>query len=135
MPVPSVIALSHLVARIVKKKILIVCRTAPYGSSLAREAIDTALAAAVFEQALSVLFMDDGVYQLTTEQHSTELGQKNHQKLLDSLAMYDIEELFADNYSLKKRRLTQLELRAGLTRLDKSEVSQFIESHNLILSY
>jgi len=38
------------------KRILIICRKAPYGNSLSREALDIALAASVFDQSLALLF-------------------------------------------------------------------------------
>ena len=52
------------------KKILIHCRKPPYGNSLAREAIDIALATAAFDQALTLLFSEDGVFQLLDQQNS-----------------------------------------------------------------
>ena len=59
------------------KQILCISRHAPYSGNLAREALDTVLAAAVFDQAIGLLFMDDGVYQLLQEQQNITLDKKN----------------------------------------------------------
>ncbi len=50
------------------KKLLFISRHAPYGSSLARDALDAVLASSAYDQQLSLLFMDDGVFQLLKNQ-------------------------------------------------------------------
>jgi tRNA 2-thiouridine synthesizing protein C len=78
------------------KSLLVVLRHSPYGSSLARAAVDTALAAAAFEQPVKLLFMGDGVLQLLPEQDSQGIGVKNIGRLLSSLPLYDIESVYVD---------------------------------------
>jgi tRNA 2-thiouridine synthesizing protein C len=79
-----------------KKSLLVVVRRSPYGSSLARASLDVALAAAAFEQPVSLLFMGDGVLQLLAEQDSKAIGVKNIGRLLASLPLYDIERVYVD---------------------------------------
>lgn len=79
-----------------KKSLLVVLRHSPYGSSLARAAVDTALAAAAFEQPVKLLFMGDGVLQLLPDQNSKGIGVKNLGRLLASLPLYDIESVYVD---------------------------------------
>ncbi len=55
-------------------KLLVAVRHAPYGGSLAKTAIDTALAAAAFEQDVSVLFLGAGVLNLVPGQDGHALG-------------------------------------------------------------
>ncbi len=117
------------------KKTLILCRNPPYGSSTSREAIDVALAGAVFEQDINILFLDDGVYQLIKEQDADLIEQKNQGKLLDSLEMYDIEQLYAEQDSLEKRGLNTSNIHDSTKILQDSEVAAFISSHQVILSY
>ena len=79
-----------------RKSLLVVVRRSPYGSSLARASLDVALAAAAFEQPLSLLFMGDGVLQLLAGQESQAMGVKNIGRLLASLPLYDIERVYVD---------------------------------------
>ncbi|MEJ2418879.1 MAG: DsrE family protein, partial [Exilibacterium sp.] len=44
-----------------KKKILVVNRHPPYGSSLAKESLDAVLAASAYEQDIGILYIGDGV--------------------------------------------------------------------------
>ena len=79
-----------------KKRILIVLRHSPYGSSLAKAAVDVALATAAFEQRVDVLFAGDGVLQLMRDQESHGVGRKNIGRQLASLPLYDIERVYVD---------------------------------------
>lgn len=79
-----------------KKRILIVLRHSPYGSSLAKAAVDVALATAAFEQRVDVLFAGDGVLQLMRDQDSRSMGRKNIGRQLASLPLYDIERVYVD---------------------------------------
>ena len=85
------------------KNIAVVLTRPPYGSSLAREAIDLALAAAVYNQQVSLYFIGDGVWQLLAQQHTDKLAAKNHGKLLDSLELYGIENIFIEQQALAAR--------------------------------
>jgi tRNA 2-thiouridine synthesizing protein C len=79
-----------------RKKLLVVIRHTPYGSSLGRASLDVALAMAAFDQAVDVLFMGDGVLQLLAGQDGKAIGVKNIEKLLGSLPLYDIESVYVD---------------------------------------
>lgn len=79
-----------------RKTLLVIVRQPPYGSSLARASLDTALAAAALELPVSLLFMGDGVLQLLPDQHSESIGVKNIGRLLGSLPLYDIESVYID---------------------------------------
>jgi tRNA 2-thiouridine synthesizing protein C len=79
-----------------RRSLLVVVRRPPYASSLSRAALDTALAAATFEQPVSLLFMGDGVLQLLPEQDSEAIGVRNIARLLSSLPLYDIESVYVD---------------------------------------
>ncbi len=71
------------------KRILIICRKAPYGNSLANAALNVALATSVFDQTLALLFMGDGVWQLMPGQDSMGIAHKNLSKQLSALPLYN----------------------------------------------
>ena len=58
------------------KRILFLLRQPPYQSSRAIEAIESILVAGVFEQDVSVLFKDDGVWQLIKDQDGAKGDQE-----------------------------------------------------------
>lgn len=85
-----------------KKRLLVVIRRSPYGSGLARAAIDAALASAAFEQPVSLLFAGDGVLHLLPHQDSAAIGKRNTGRLLASLPLYDIETVYADRAAIAR---------------------------------
>ena len=117
------------------KRILIICRKAPYGNSLAREALDIALATSVFEQTLALLFMGDGVWQLMSDQDSMGIPSKNHSKQLSALPLYDVNEVYIDSDALVQRHLAADTLILPTKPLTTKEIGQFIDSFDTVLSF
>ncbi|WP_159931071.1 sulfurtransferase complex subunit TusC [Oceanicoccus sp. KOV_DT_Chl] len=118
-----------------KKHLLLVCRKAPYGNALSREAIDIALAAAVFDQQLSLLFTGDGVLQLLDQQQPEDLGLKSQQKLLSALELYDINNLFVDTDALTARHINEADLFIATKPLDQSGMSALLLQADIILNF
>lgn len=117
------------------KRILIICRQAPYANSLAREALDIALATSIFEQDLALLFLSDGVWQLHKKQNSETLSVKNHGKIISALPLYDINDIYIDQQALDQRHLTVDDLLINAIALNNEEISSFINSFDLILNF
>ena len=117
-----------------QKRLLLVCRHSPYAGQLSHSALDFALAASVFEQDLSLLFMDDGVWQLLPDQQATSVGYKSIEKTLASLPLYDLELLHAELASLQQRQLVTTDLSTAVTTLDASELPSFLDAFDQIIS-
>ena len=60
------------------KKFMFVNRKAPYGTIYALESLEVVLIAATFDQDVSLVFLDDGVYELVKGQDTKGIGIKNH---------------------------------------------------------
>lgn len=118
------------------KKILVLSRHAPYGTGIAREALDTALAAAIYDQDLSLLFMDDGVFQLLKDQDSSDIVQKRISANLQALPLYGVEKIFVHCESLEMRKITTNDLvLEEIQLLNNEQVSQLISEQDQILSF
>jgi len=117
------------------KELLITLRHAPYGSQLAKEAIDAVLAASVYEQTLSVLFIDDGVFQLTSAQQADKLQQKNIEKMLSAFSLYGIERLYVCSQSLQQRGLSIAQLSLQPHPLTAQEIHTLMAQQHAIMSF
>lgn len=84
---------------------LFILRQSPYHGSLAREALDMALAFAAFDENVQLLFLDDGIFQLLKDQDSSALVIKNIAKSLAAVEIYDINEIYVAEECLKRRGL------------------------------
>ncbi len=59
------------------------------------------LIAATFDQDVSLVFADDGVYQLAKGQQTKGIGLKNFSPTYRALEGYDVEKLFVERESLR----------------------------------
>ncbi len=59
------------------KKFMFVNRKPPHGTIYALESLEVVLITAAFDQDVSLVFMDDGVYQLRKGQQTKDIETKN----------------------------------------------------------
>jgi tRNA 2-thiouridine synthesizing protein C len=117
-----------------KKRHLLVIRRAPYGSSLARAAVDLGLAMGAFEQEFDLLFLGDGVLQLLQNQDSEAIGRKNLGKVLSSLPLYDVESVYVDATALSRHGIKQNQLLVPATALDDAAIRQLLTQCDHLVS-
>ena len=115
-------------------KLLFILRQTPYGNLLAKESLDAVLASSVFEPELSILFMDDGVLQLTNTQSPPPGQQKNLQKMIAAFALYDIDRVFVCEQSLRKRGLSHQHISMG-TMINNEKILQLMAEQDHLFSF
>jgi len=118
----------------VVKRFLYVNRKAPYGTIYALETLETVLIAAAFEQDVSVVFMDDGVFQLKKEQDTKELGMKNFSPTFRALEGYDVEKLYVEKESMDARGLTADDLVVPVEILTSTELQDLMDAQDVVIS-
>ena len=118
-----------------RPSLLLLCRAAPYGGALAREALEAALAGGAMGFSISLLFLDEGVWQLLDHQDSNMIHAKNHRAMLGALPLYEVDELFVDRASLTARRLSENDISPGIRVIDTTEVKQLLRAMTRILSF
>lgn len=107
------------------KRVLYLIRRPP--GIAADETTDMMLVSGVFEQPTSVLFMDDGVYQL--------LGLEGRKSSLKALPTYEVGDLYAAASSLASRAIAA----EGIGRplrvdvLDEAAVRDLIARHDIVV--
>ena len=131
------------------KKFLYLNRKAPYGTIYAWESLEVVLIGAAFDQEVRLLFVDDGVYQLTTGQDTSEIGMKNFSPTYRTLGDYEVKSVYVDKESLVSRGLTQDDLVAIAWEdweteeeienivevVDAARVSELMEESDVIFSF
>ena len=117
------------------KSLLLLIRHAPYGSSLARASIDVALAAAAFDQAVTLLFVGDGVLQLMPDQDAGTRGVRNLGKLLASLPLYDIEQVYVDAEAAARYQLDLSCAPLSAKALDREAMASLLTKHDHLLGF
>lgn len=117
------------------RKFMYVNRRAPYGTIYALESLEVVLIAAAFEQDVSLVFMDDGVYQIQKGQNTEGIGVKNFSPTYRALEGYDVEKLYVEKESLASRGMTTDDLVVPVQVLDKGQLAALMEEQEVILSF
>lgn len=117
------------------KKFLFVNRKAPYGTIYALESLEVVLITATFDQDVSLLFMDDGVYEIVKGQNTKGIGMKNFSPSYRALEGYDIEKLYVERASLQARGLSEGDLLVPVQVLDTDAVSALMQQQDVVLSF
>ena len=92
------------------KKFMYVNRKSPYGTIYALESLEVVLITAAFDQDVSLVFTDDGVYQLMKNQNTEGIGMKNFSATYSALGDYEVKKVYIDKESLEERGLSLSDL-------------------------
>jgi tRNA 2-thiouridine synthesizing protein C len=117
------------------KKIMYVNRKAPYGTIYALESLAVVLIAAAFDQDVSLVFMDDGVYQLKKGQQTKGIEVKNFQPTYRALDDYDVNKRYVEKEALEARGLTQEDMCVPVEVKSAAEIGKLMEEQDVLLSF
>lgn len=106
------------------KSVLYIVRHPP--GALADETTDLMLVSGVFEQPTSVLFLDEGVWQLA--------GLDARQSSVKALPTYDVEALHVAAESLERRGLQVQDIALPVRQADPSAIRRLIAEHDIVVS-
>src|SRR5512147_1712095 len=119
----------------VSKKFMFVNRTAPYGTVYALESLEVVLITAAFDQDVSLVFIDDGVWQLKKGQQTKGIETKNFSPAYRALEGYDVEKLYVERESLEARGLREEDLIVDVQVLPAAELGTLMAEQDVVLSF
>ena len=133
----------------VVKKFMYMNRKAPYGTIYALESLEVVLIAAAFDQDVSLVFADDGVYQLMKGQDTDDIGMKNFSPTYSALGDYDIKKIYIEKESLEERGLSLEDLQElkyededddwaekdSIILVSRGELADVIDQQDVVFSF
>jgi tRNA 2-thiouridine synthesizing protein C len=117
------------------KKVMFVNRKAPYGTIYALESLEVVLITATFDQDVSLVFLDDGVYELLKGQNTKAIGIKNFSPTYRALDGYDVEKLYVERESLESRGLSEDQLLVDVEVLSSAQMGELMAQQDVVLSF
>lgn len=117
------------------RKFMFVNRKAPYGTIYALEGLEVVLISAAFDQDVSMVFLDDGVYQLAKGQHTKAIDTKNFSPTYRALEGYDIEKLYVERESLEIRGLSEDDLLVPVAVLSSAAMGDLMKTQDVVISF
>ena len=117
------------------KKFMYVNRKAPYGTVYALEGLEVVLITAAFDQDVSMVFIDDGVFQIKKDQETSGINMKNFSPTYRALEGYEVEKVYAEKESLVARGMGEDDLVIPVEILTASEIADLMNSQDVIVSF
>jgi len=117
------------------KKFMYVNRKAPYGTVYALEGLEVVLITAAFDQDVSMVFVDDGVFQIKKDQETSGVNMKNFSPTYRALEGYEVEKVYAEKESLEARGMTEEDLVIPVEILNSDEIAELMGSQDVIVSF
>jgi len=117
------------------KKFMFINRKAPYGTVYALESLEVVLITAAFDQDVSLVFSDDGVYQIKKGQNTDAIGMKNFSPTYRALEGYDVEKLYVDKESLEERGLTEDDLLVDVEIISRAQMADLMDDQDVVMSF
>ena len=99
------------------------------------EGLEVVLITAAFDQDVSLVFTDDGVYQLMKGIDTKGIEVKDFSKTYRALEGYDIEKLYVDQVSMDARGLTEDDLIVDVTVLSADEMANLMAEQDVVISF
>jgi tRNA 2-thiouridine synthesizing protein C len=122
-------------ANIANKSLALLNSKAPFANSAGKDSLDIALIFGSFEQAVSLFFQGDGVWQLISGQDGNIISVKDYLKTFAAFEFYDIENVYVSEKSLQERNLMDDFHIDEVQVLSSIEFAEKLSSHQTILRF
>lgn len=119
------------------KKIAFIFSHAPHGTSSGREGLDAILGiSSIFEKDIGVFFIGDGVLQLIKNYQTENILSRNYTSAFAILSLYDINNFYCCQLSLKKRGLqNNKNFILNITILDSHFLRSKLDCYDVIMNF
>jgi tRNA 2-thiouridine synthesizing protein C len=116
------------------KKILFALRKPPHSGAYTQEMLDIIMTTAAFDQEVSVLLMDNAVFQIKKQQAPENSGLKDTAAIFKALPIYNIQTIYVEKESLQQRGLTEGHLEEAVLGIPRNKIGEFFKEFDLVFS-
>jgi tRNA 2-thiouridine synthesizing protein C len=116
------------------KSYLFVLRKPAHSGAYAQEILDIILTTAAFDQKVSVLLLDDGVFQLKNGQHPENLGMRDTAAIFKALGIYDVNTIYTEVESLQERGLKPGDLCLPVQAFYRKDIAGLMKRFDIVFA-
>ncbi|MDH5434147.1 MAG: sulfurtransferase complex subunit TusC [Gammaproteobacteria bacterium] len=117
------------------KQTTVLIQSPPFNRISGKEGIDLALVCAAFDHQVNLVFIDLGIFHLKNNQLDDMIKDKLHDKQLNALKFYDIENMFVESESLQAHQLQQKNLIDSASLIDRKQINQLCQQSQHVFIY
>ena len=112
--------------------ILFISKSAPFELQKNKELLDMVLAAGAFDLNCALLLQGEGVLQLR-KQDSQIIEQKDINKTLSALPLYDIEPIYVFEQDLTRFSMNENDIQLDINVIAKADQNAFIQGASKVI--
>ncbi|MFA6052797.1 MAG: sulfurtransferase complex subunit TusC [Methylobacter sp.] len=116
------------------KSYLFVLRKPAHSGAQVQEMLDIILTTAAFDQPVSILLLDDGVFHLKNGQHPESLGLKDTAAIFKALEIYDVNDIYAEAESLQERGLKPGDLCLPVQEFYRKDIAGLMKRFDVVFA-
>lgn len=116
------------------EKYLFILRHAAHKGNHVQEMLDIILITAAFDQQVSLLLLDDAVFQLKNNQQAEKYGYKETAAIFKALDIYDINDIYTETESLNAYGLKAEDLLLPVTLFPRTEIAGLMKGYDIVFT-
>ena len=116
------------------KSYLFVLRKPSHSGAYVQEMLDIILTTAAFDQQVSILLLDDGVFQLKNGQHPENVGMKDTAAIYNALEIYDVTDIYTEVESLHERGLKPDDLCLPVQEFYRKNIAGLMKRFDIVFA-
>ena len=97
-----------------------------------QETLDIILTMAAFDQSVSLLLLDDGVFQLKKGQQPESFGMKDTASIFKALEIYEVKAIYTEVESLQERGLKPGDLCLPVREFYRKDIAGLMKQFDVI---
>ena len=115
------------------KTYLFILRKPAHSGAYVQEILDIILTTAAFDQKVSLLLLDDGVFHLKNNQQPESLGMKDTASIFKVLTLYDVNDIYIEEESVHERGLLVSDLVLSVNAIRRKQYSGLLKRFDVVL--
>ena len=116
------------------KSYLFVLRKPAHSGAYVQEMLDTILTTAAFDQKVSILLLDDGVFQLKNGQHPEIVGMKDTAAIFNAMEIYDVNDIYTEVESMQERGLKPGDLCLPVQEFYRKDIAALMKRFDVLFA-
>ncbi|MDD5579664.1 MAG: sulfurtransferase complex subunit TusC [Methylobacter sp.] len=116
------------------KKYLFVLRKPAHSGIQLQEMLDIIMTTAAFDQPVSILLLDDAVFQLKKGQQPENIGLKDTAAIFKALEIVEVKDIYIETESLQERGLNPGDLCLPVHGLSRKDVARLMKQYDVVFA-
>ena len=116
------------------KRYLFILRKPAHSGAYLQEMLDIILTTAVFDQQVSLLLLDEGVFHIKKGQQVDDPGIKDTSAIYQALEIYDVNTIYVERESMEEHGLSLDTLNLPVQTCNRKDIAALMQQFDVLLA-